>query len=207
MEKLNLAKPFEGEYPITQQFGEKYDYNGKEATHYGEDFGCPGGTEIRAANGGTVLTTNYPKSKSGYGLEIIIGHDNYQTQYAHLSEILVKPNEQVNRGQVIARSGRTGFVRGVTGYHLHFGVKYHSEWIDPEPQFGEKEEEKPAPQPEQPQQNERTYTVEKGDSLWKIADKFYGDATKWPVLKDANSDQIENANLIYPGQVLKIPNI
>jgi nucleoid-associated protein YgaU len=52
---------------------------------------------------------------------------------------------------------------------------------------------------------ERTYTVMKGDSLSKIAKALMGDATKWRVLYEANKDKIKNPDLIYPGQVLKIP--
>lgn len=49
------------------------------------------------------------------------------------------------------------------------------------------------------------YTVKSGDSLSKIAQKQYGDASKWKQIFDANRDQIKDANLIQPGQKLKIP--
>ena len=52
-----------------------------------------------------------------------------------------------------------------------------------------------------------TYTVGKNDSLWRIADKQYGDPYKWPVILRANKDKIPNPNLIYPGQELQIPQI
>lgn len=50
-----------------------------------------------------------------------------------------------------------------------------------------------------------TYTVVKGDCLWKIAKKFYGDGSRWPEIYDANTDIIKNPNLIYPNQVFVIP--
>jgi nucleoid-associated protein YgaU len=53
---------------------------------------------------------------------------------------------------------------------------------------------------------ERTYTVVSGDSLSKIAKKYYGDAKKWRRIFDANRDIIKNPDLIHPGQVLKIPS-
>ena len=53
---------------------------------------------------------------------------------------------------------------------------------------------------------EQTYVVVSGDSLSKIAKHFYGDATKWPRIHDANRDQIKNPDLIHPGQRLKIPS-
>ena len=51
----------------------------------------------------------------------------------------------------------------------------------------------------------QSYTVVKGDSLWNIAKKFYGNGSKYTAILDANKDKIKNANLIYPGQVLTIP--
>ena len=50
-----------------------------------------------------------------------------------------------------------------------------------------------------------TYTVVSGDSLSKIAKKFYGDANQWKKIFDANTDKIKNPDLIHPGQVLTIP--
>lgn len=49
------------------------------------------------------------------------------------------------------------------------------------------------------------YTVKKGDSLWAIAKKMYGDGAKYTVIANANKSQIKHQNLIYPGQVLTIP--
>jgi len=49
------------------------------------------------------------------------------------------------------------------------------------------------------------YTIVKGDSLSKIAKRFYGDASKWPVLFAENREVIQNADLIYPGQVIRVP--
>ncbi len=50
-----------------------------------------------------------------------------------------------------------------------------------------------------------TYTVAKGDSLSKIAKQMYGNANHWRRIFDANRDQLDNPDLIHPGQVLKIP--
>jgi nucleoid-associated protein YgaU len=51
----------------------------------------------------------------------------------------------------------------------------------------------------------RTYVVVKGDSLSKIAKREYGDANKWPTIYEANKELINDPDLIYPGQELKIP--
>jgi nucleoid-associated protein YgaU len=57
--------------------------------------------------------------------------------------------------------------------------------------------------PQAPQQDR--YTVAKGDSLSKIAKKYYGDATQWRRIFEANRDQIEDPDLIQPGWQLVIP--
>lgn len=52
----------------------------------------------------------------------------------------------------------------------------------------------------------QSYTVVKGDCLWNIAKRFYGNGSKYTVIHDANKSVIGgNPNLIYPGQVLTIP--
>ena len=55
--------------------------------------------------------------------------------------------------------------------------------------------------------NWRKYTVKKGDCLWYIAGypEIYGNPLKWPLIFQANQDQIQDPDLIYPGQVFMIP--
>lgn len=55
----------------------------------------------------------------------------------------------------------------------------------------------PAPQ--------RTYRVVSGDSLWRIAQRYYGNGGVWRRIFDANLDKIRNPGLIYPGQIFVIP--
>ncbi len=49
------------------------------------------------------------------------------------------------------------------------------------------------------------YTVVSGDSLSKIAKEFYGDAMRYPEIFEANKPMLKDPDLIYPGQVLRIP--
>lgn len=52
---------------------------------------------------------------------------------------------------------------------------------------------------------EQTYTVERGDTLSHIAQRFYGRASGWNRIFEANRDQLDDPDLIRPGQVLRIP--
>lgn len=53
---------------------------------------------------------------------------------------------------------------------------------------------------------EQTYTIQKGDTLSKIAKEKLGSAGEWKKLFDANRDVIEDPDRIFPGQVIKIPS-
>ncbi len=51
------------------------------------------------------------------------------------------------------------------------------------------------------------HTVQKGETLGKIAKHYYGNAMKYPVIFEANQPMLEDPNKIYPDQVLRIPNL
>jgi nucleoid-associated protein YgaU len=61
----------------------------------------------------------------------------------------------------------------------------------------------PAPPPPPPPPAPRTYTVVSGDTLWAIAERFYGDGNRYPEIAQASG--VANPDLIHPGQVLTIP--
>ena len=56
-----------------------------------------------------------------------------------------------------------------------------------------------------PKPRGQNYTVKRGDCLWNIAKRFYGNGSKYTVIYNANRNKIRNPNLIYPGQVFWIP--
>lgn len=59
----------------------------------------------------------------------------------------------------------------------------------------------------EPTPEARFHTVEKGDWLSKIAKEYYGDAMKYNVIFEANKPMLQDPDEIYPGQVLRIPNL
>ena len=62
--------------------------------------------------------------------------------------------------------------------------------------------------PQGPPEPEATYyTVVSGDTLSKIAKEQYGNAMKYPVIFEANKPMLTDPDKIYPGQVLRIPNL
>ena len=58
-----------------------------------------------------------------------------------------------------------------------------------------------------PEPEAKYHTVVSGDWLSKIADKYYGDTQKFDVIFEANKPMLEHVDKIYPGQVLRIPNL
>jgi murein DD-endopeptidase MepM/ murein hydrolase activator NlpD len=107
---------------ITQQFG-KTAFSGRlyaSGTHNGTDFGASDGTAIMASLGGKVRAlgnTDLKKNCYSYGKWVLVDHPNgLATLYTHLSSVVVSPGDTVQTGDIIAYSGRTGYV---TGPHLH----------------------------------------------------------------------------------------
>jgi nucleoid-associated protein YgaU len=61
-------------------------------------------------------------------------------------------------------------------------------------------------EPAAPEEGEaRTYTVVSGDTLWKIAERMYGNGSQYMKIFEANTDLLENPDRIFPGQKLVIP--
>jgi nucleoid-associated protein YgaU len=60
-------------------------------------------------------------------------------------------------------------------------------------------------EPAEPASGEQTYTVQSGDTLWKISENHYGDGSKYMKIFEANSDLLESPDRIFPGQELIIP--
>jgi murein DD-endopeptidase MepM/ murein hydrolase activator NlpD len=106
-------------------FGKRSD-----GTHNdGINLAVPFGTEVRAADGGRVAYAG--NELKGYGNLILIRHDNgWVTAYAHGDELLVKRDDVVRKGQVIARAGKSGTVDQP---QLHFELRQGAKPVDPLP--------------------------------------------------------------------------
>jgi murein DD-endopeptidase MepM/ murein hydrolase activator NlpD len=108
-------------------FGTRIDpFRGVLAFHSGLDFSGPEGSKILATNNGRVEFAGW---KSAYGNVIDIRHEyGISTRYAHLSRVLVQPDQIVRKGQVIGIQGSTG---RSTGHHLHYEVRYNGKALNP----------------------------------------------------------------------------
>ena len=107
--------------------GSGYEY------HSGYDIPAPYGSDIVAAEDGTVIFSGVMR---GYGNTIMINHGGgIVTLYAHNSSLVVSKGDTVSRGQVIAKCGSTG---NSTGNHCHFEVRLNGTAVSPEPYLGVK---------------------------------------------------------------------
>jgi len=121
-----FIRPIDGN--INSPFGyRRHPIFGDMRMHTGVDIPAPYGTLIHAAQSGLVVFSGW---KRGYGNTVILDHGGgLATLYAHCSSLTVSVGETVDRSQVIARIGSTGYS---TGNHLHFEVRVNGEPVDPE---------------------------------------------------------------------------
>lgn len=122
--KLKYPLPFKA--TITSCFGVRQSENPIVTPyHSGTDLGADKGTNIYASLDGivTVATTD-----EAYGKYIMIQTDDVVTLYAHCSELKVKKNQNVKKGDVIAKVGSTGWA---TGPHLHFEIRLNGRLVNP----------------------------------------------------------------------------
>jgi len=95
--------------------------------HTGVDFTAPTGTPIYATGNGTVKKSE--RNNHGYGKMVSIDHGyGYETLYAHMSKLDVRPGEEVKRGEVIGYVGNTGVS---TAPHLHYEIIRNGKKVNP----------------------------------------------------------------------------
>lgn len=123
------GKPTKGYSPISSDFGLRPGpFGGSAEMHDGIDLLGDYASPIYATAYGKVERAEYA---GGYGYHVVVKHGyGYQTLYAHLSKLAVKPNSTVKRGQLVGYMGSTG---RSTGTHLHYAIYRHKKAIDPKP--------------------------------------------------------------------------
>lgn len=118
--------PVDPPITITDVYGYSRLTGASTISHKGTDFRASVGTSIYASNSGVVKFTDNLRN---YGHTVIIDHGSgILTIYMHLSEVLVKVGDKVQKSQLIAKSGETGYVLGP---HLHLTVRINGISIDP----------------------------------------------------------------------------
>ncbi|MBI5249150.1 MAG: M23 family metallopeptidase [Desulfomonile tiedjei] len=118
-----LAFPVPGGV-LTSPFGYRWG-----RLHKGLDIAAPIGKPVLACADGRVIFTGSQKKFRRYGNTVLIDHGRgAYTYYAHLSEIAVKRNRQVRKGQKIGLVGNTG---RSTGPHLHLEVRVANKMYNP----------------------------------------------------------------------------
>ena len=116
---LPAIKPMEGYYSLNGFGMRVHPVLKVYRMHEGIDIISDVGTNVYATADGVVRFSG--RTEGGYGTVVDIDHGyGYGTLYAHLSRTLVHPGESVKRGELIAKSGRSGLV---SGPHLHYEVR------------------------------------------------------------------------------------
>ena len=113
---------------VSSGFGYRISpFTNKKDFHSGIDISSRIGTEILSPADGVVSAIN---TSDGLGLSLVINHSyGLQTEYGHLSKVLVSRGQAVKRGQNIALMGNTG---RSTGPHLHYEVHLNGVPVNPE---------------------------------------------------------------------------
>lgn len=120
---------------LRSPFGGRSDpFSGEGAFHTGIDIQAPAGSPVRVTADGVIESASW---SGRYGKLVIVDHGNgTETYYAHLSQFLVIPGQEVRRGQFIALSGSTG---RVTGPHLHYEVRIAGTPVNPYKYLGKQQ--------------------------------------------------------------------
>lgn len=131
--ELTGLAPQQWQAPLAQGrvgswFGEIHRFR-QNKPHGGLDFIAPRGTSVLAVAAGKVLLTGDNSLHPNLGNVVLIDHGGgYQSMYAHLDAVTVKPGQQVQSGQAIGTLGNSG---RTTGPHLHLELIQAGERIDP----------------------------------------------------------------------------
>jgi murein DD-endopeptidase MepM/ murein hydrolase activator NlpD len=112
---------------LSSSFGGRTDpFSGEGAFHTGIDLATVSRTPVHVTADGVVLSAGW---SGAYGKRVVVDHGNgLETYYAHLSQWLVVPGQEVRLGEVIGLSGATG---RVTSPHVHYEVRVSGTPVNP----------------------------------------------------------------------------
>lgn len=113
---------------ISSEFGlRRNPFGSGYELHQGMDFTAAYGTPIYATAPGRVVTAGW--SQGGYGYHVIVDHGyGYRTLYAHMTKVEVEAGAKIERDRLVGYLGSTG---RSSGPHLHYGVYYNNQPINP----------------------------------------------------------------------------
>ena len=115
-------------YTLTSPFGMRlHPILGYYRMHNGVDLACASGTVIYASRGGQVEITGYQANGAGNYVQINHG-DGFRSIYMHMTNYIVTQGQYVAPGQIIGYVGNTGLSKGA---HLHFGISYNGQYVNP----------------------------------------------------------------------------
>ena len=135
--------PLENFQAYTSPFGYRPDpYTGGQRFHYGLDMAAPAGSYIRNWWEGRVVEVS---DDSSCGTSVVVESGNWLHIYCHMQGYVASDATgrymvdsegglQIREGQTVptgARIGRVGMTGRTTGPHLHWGLKYQNNWVDP----------------------------------------------------------------------------
>ncbi|MEM6835930.1 MAG: M23 family metallopeptidase [Cyanobacteria bacterium P01_C01_bin.120] len=135
--------PVENFQAYTSPFGYRSDpYGNGRRFHYGLDMAAPAGSYIRSWWGGQVIEVS---DDSSCGTSVVVQSGNWMHIYCHMQGHVVREGSdrymvdaagglRIRQGQLVdtgTRIGRIGMTGRTTGPHLHWGLKYAENWVDP----------------------------------------------------------------------------
>lgn len=174
-------------------------------------------------SGGNLTSTNSNKNSSTGSTEKKYNYIEINTLSGTLNFIVTEETIKLKAGNTVKLKGLGSYLSGnyyvqdITRQISSNGYSHSATLIKTD--FGKSlktststTNKKPVPKKEKkvtstPKASsaKRTYTVKRGDCLWNIAKRFYGNGASYTKIYDANTNKIANPNLIYPGQIFVIP--
>ena len=183
---------------VTSNFGTR-----RSRYHYGIDIDLNTGDSVFSCFDGVVRIAQYSTT---YGYVVVVRHYNgLETLYAHLSDMKVKPGDEITSGTVVGLGGNTG---RSSGSHLHFEVRFKGWALNPNDVIKFNEEQLVASSIEikpsnfkyiSEQRAIKYYTVRRGDNLSTIARR-----NGTTVSKICKLNRISSKTIIRPGQRLRV---